>query len=1225
MNSVTVLSDASLDPLFQQWSQFLTGAAHASVWRASNGPPASNLGADGDFYLDIITGDVYIRGSGIYNLSANLRGPAGPAGPAGAAGPASVSPYATASLPTPGTAGRLAKLTDATQTLVMDTGSQWFDVPGGVYNVKAFGAKGDGITDDTNAIRSAITSLLANSTAGGHIQFPPGKYLISSTIDLSQKNSIELRGAAPASTGSPAASRLIYTANNTSSMFTLHGIRNIYFRNLGLEWNNASYTGTLIDYSQSTATGNTAYGGLIDCHVMNTGSGVRTGPAYLVNCDSGFGFNFIRTIFWGGQYAILGRANSSSFNNCTSFDQCNFEYSTNPPILNPHQSWIFRACVFEPIALNVSGSSFGPAGAITFLSGCPCNGLTLSDCWIGDDLNTSTGTWITLIGNCQGVQVLGGRIGCSQSTTGIKITGNNCSLNVSGVAWAVGGGSSIGIDFGTTTGHSFTSKRCGNWTNLATAINLGGNSPNTTFISADYETGGAITIVNAAFSGNISATNITASNAMTATMGTFGNISPNLLTQSQADFENSVAGWASDNAAQSPFTAFATPLALHGGYVFQVATNSNVAVELGVGLKSGSSPGYSYVVGTPNTTYYGQASFRAPSGQPVRLPNIELNAYDSTGTLISTFATANNLTKRETTTGWLTLYTNGNSPTGTAFIGIIAQWHDYWTITHVNVVSNTCTVTVSATHDLINDQLVDITALTTTGTTGINGTNYTVANVTSTTFQITTTGVANINTNTNAGFAKGHLTIGETHWLDCVQISTQNTFLWEIPGNLSVNTSGGPFGSSVNLLTQDQADFEGASVAGWKSSNSAVLAITTSAHLNGLQCLQCTTGSSITNEMSIYMGTGSAPAFNYVAASPATLYYAVASFLLPGGGTPRTINLSILAYDSTGTQIGTSGFAITNNLVTKDNSSTWTKLTCNGLSPSGTAYVGLFVQWHDSYAIVSVSASSNVATLTTSINHDLTVGQVIKVASCTNTQFNGSSFTITATTSNTFSYALTTADLTATSDTSGNVKGNMPQNEVHYLDCAQLSSQNTTLWSLPGTASVSPAAGIVQASSGSDLVVGANGSGVVTYISPIGTGTGGTVIGDGNGGNALKVYSGHVLLTGATPTITAGSGAGTSPTVSISGSDQAGVITITTGSGPSVSATVATVTFGIAFATTPQAVILTPGGPNAAGLSGASMLYEDSASRSTTAFVLKVGSSGLAATTTYLFNYQVMG
>lgn len=50
-------------------------------------------------------------------------------------------------------------------------------------NVKSFGAKGDGITNDTESIQNAINSL----STGGTIYFPKGVYNISSTIIVPQK------------------------------------------------------------------------------------------------------------------------------------------------------------------------------------------------------------------------------------------------------------------------------------------------------------------------------------------------------------------------------------------------------------------------------------------------------------------------------------------------------------------------------------------------------------------------------------------------------------------------------------------------------------------------------------------------------------------------------------------------------------------------------------------------------------------------------------------------------------------------------------------------------------------------------------------------------------------------------------------------------------------------------------------------------------------------------
>lgn len=53
-----------------------------------------------------------------------------------------------------------------------------------VFDVKAYGATGNGVTDDTTAIQSAITAAVA---LGGAVFFPGGTYIISSTLTITDK------------------------------------------------------------------------------------------------------------------------------------------------------------------------------------------------------------------------------------------------------------------------------------------------------------------------------------------------------------------------------------------------------------------------------------------------------------------------------------------------------------------------------------------------------------------------------------------------------------------------------------------------------------------------------------------------------------------------------------------------------------------------------------------------------------------------------------------------------------------------------------------------------------------------------------------------------------------------------------------------------------------------------------------------------------------------------
>jgi|GEM_PF-3192748 len=61
---------------------------------------------------------------------------------------------------------------------------------GPIVDVRAYGAKGDGVNDDTSAIQSAINAL----TSGGIVFFPAGNYLITSTLNINT-SSITLQGS----------------------------------------------------------------------------------------------------------------------------------------------------------------------------------------------------------------------------------------------------------------------------------------------------------------------------------------------------------------------------------------------------------------------------------------------------------------------------------------------------------------------------------------------------------------------------------------------------------------------------------------------------------------------------------------------------------------------------------------------------------------------------------------------------------------------------------------------------------------------------------------------------------------------------------------------------------------------------------------------------------------------------------------------------------------------
>lgn len=84
-------------------------------------------------------------------------------------------------------------------TLIIDAlGRSWSRNYSGPVNVTWFGAKGDGVTDDSNAFQRAINAL---PTGGGAINVPDAAYLIGTTPNYTSRSVYWMFGAASVFTG----------------------------------------------------------------------------------------------------------------------------------------------------------------------------------------------------------------------------------------------------------------------------------------------------------------------------------------------------------------------------------------------------------------------------------------------------------------------------------------------------------------------------------------------------------------------------------------------------------------------------------------------------------------------------------------------------------------------------------------------------------------------------------------------------------------------------------------------------------------------------------------------------------------------------------------------------------------------------------------------------------------------------------------------------------------
>ncbi len=198
-----------------------------------------------------------------------------------------------------------------------------------VYDVKLYGAKGDGVTDDGAAIAAAVTA----AGSGGTVYLPPGNYLCGSA--LSVPNNFTLMGTGQSS-------RISYSGAGT--LITLNGQNQVRFVGLRFSLTTAAASSTLflvsntfrcswsrciIDGQHTAGTGATYRGQIgidlegnagdnrfVDCDLNNLGVGVQTNTImnYLVGCVIG--------TCWRGVFG--GDPTGAAFGAGLSVDSCTF-------------------------------------------------------------------------------------------------------------------------------------------------------------------------------------------------------------------------------------------------------------------------------------------------------------------------------------------------------------------------------------------------------------------------------------------------------------------------------------------------------------------------------------------------------------------------------------------------------------------------------------------------------------------------------------------------------------------------------------------------------------------------------------------------------------------------------------------------------------------------------------------------------------------------------------
>lgn len=280
----------------------------------------------------------------------------------------------------------------------------------GKYNLKAYGALGDGATDDSAALTAVLAAL---PSTGGVVTLPRGHYKFSTPIEITSKLGVTIEGAGGRYNVNYANSSTIleYTGSGSTPAIKVdtNDARNFRMRNIALTYSNPLFTGSLLNL------GDTIMSGCTFENVYFGGPGLTSGTALYsalacVTADCAEFFTFDKCYFTEAQYGYLGGNVQQSG---VKFRDCVFGDLTIAQI---------RSTAFQGIAWEIAGCGFDPIRlAPTYGIDLAANGIDIHGCgFVGvSALVAPTTDFIKLTGR-------GAITGCYMSSAdgGIRLGGH---------------------------------------------------------------------------------------------------------------------------------------------------------------------------------------------------------------------------------------------------------------------------------------------------------------------------------------------------------------------------------------------------------------------------------------------------------------------------------------------------------------------------------------------------------------------------------------------------------------------------------------------------------------------------------------------------------------------------------------------------------------------------------------------------------------------------------
>ncbi len=368
-----------------------------------------------------------------------------------------------------------------------------------VFDVKAYGAKGDGTTDDTAAIQATVDAC--HTAGGGVVWFPSGTYKLSTnpiklytgtTPTITAYSNIMLAGAGSdgttgtiieqTTTGVDVIKALNDGANNAQSV-------GITVRNLCVAWGTGTLTnsGNGIYFAQQSASGPAFY----QCTIVNVRANNFQGSGK-------YGFNFESLIVstltdchafscYGG-YFLNGAVGSEygSVSTSISFINCYANAPTTYGYRLIDATYIsLQSCAVD-IETNIAGNAYSVEG---------CNSVAFNACGFElDGTHTLTNGWKIMANASSTASLQIGLYNCygfqSKTCVEIYVTGSSSGVTIIGYQSnsSISGSTGLKADSGCTV----TDISCAFDTGTATPRNI--NAGATDIVIADSDAYGVMTL-----------------------------------------------------------------------------------------------------------------------------------------------------------------------------------------------------------------------------------------------------------------------------------------------------------------------------------------------------------------------------------------------------------------------------------------------------------------------------------------------------------------------------------------------------------------------------------------------------------------------------------------------------------------------------------------------------------------------------------------------------------